>query len=173
VANGFCVALAVAGHYTTSSTTAGGMQALIDFSDQFALLKQAPARIAGFVDEAIRWTSPVKHFMRNTMADTVIRGRAIRANDRIFLVYPSANRDDDVFEQPDRLDITRISNRHLAFGFGPHICLGQHLAKLEMRTLFEELLPNVWSVEMAGDPRIVETNFVGGLKSLPVRFQKT
>ena len=97
-------------------------------------------------------------------------GRTIRANDRIFLNYPSANRDEDVFEQPDRFDVTRSPNRHLAFGFGPCICFGRQLAKLEIRIVFEELLPHLRSVEMAGDPRMVETIFVGGLKSLPVRF---
>jgi cytochrome P450 len=172
VANGFYVALAVAGHDTTSSTTAGGMKALLDFPDQFALLRSDPALIPGFVDEAIRWTSPVKHFMRAATADTEVGGQAIRAGDRLFLSYPSANRDAAIFDHPDRFDITRSPNRHLAFGFGPHICLGQHLAKLEMRILFEELLPHLAAIEAAGPARSGQTNFVGGLKSLPMRFSK-
>jgi cytochrome P450 len=92
--------------------------------------------------------------------------------DRLMMCYPSGNRDTDVFVDPDRFDITRSPNQHVAFGFGPHMCLGQHLAKLEMRVLFQELLPHLKSVELAGDPRLVETNFVGGYKSLPIRFVK-
>ena len=124
------------------------------------------------VDEAIRWTSPVKHFMRNATADTQVRGMDVRAMERLMICYPSGNRDEDVFPDADRFDITRSPNPHIAFGFGPHMCLGQHLAKLEMRILFEELLPHLESVEMAGDPRLVETNFVGGYKALPIRFRK-
>lgn len=172
VANGFYVALAVAGHDTTSSTTSGGMRALLAFPDQFRRLKEDSSLIPGFGDEAIRWTSPVKHFMRAATADTELRGRKIRAGDRIFLSYPSANRDEDIFERPDEFDVTRSPNRHLAFGFGPHICLGQHLAKLEMRILFEELLPRLESIEPAGPAKMSQTNFVGGLKSLPIRFGK-
>jgi len=172
VSNGFYIALAVAGHDTTSSTTAGGMQALLDFPEQFAKLKNDLSLVPGFVDEAIRWTSPVKHFMRSASADTTLRGQTIHAGDRLFLSYPSANRDAEVFERPDEFDITRSPNRHLAFGFGPHICLGQHLAKLEMKLLFEELLPRLKSIELDGEPRSVQTNFVGGLKSLPIRFEK-
>jgi len=171
VANGFYVALAVAGHDTTSSTTAGGMKALLEFPEQFAMLKADPGLIPGFVDEAIRWTSPVKHFMRSASRDTVLAGRTIRAGERLFLSYPSANRDAAVFDRPDAFDITRSPNRHLAFGFGPHICIGQHLAKLEMRILFEELLPRLKSIATDGAARSVQTNFVGGLKSLPVRIE--
>jgi cytochrome P450 len=89
-----------------------------------------------------------------------------------MMCYPSACRDEEVFADPDRFDITRSPNPHIAFGFGPHMCLGQHLAKLEMRVLFEELLPHLKSVELAGQPRLVETNFVGGYKSLPIKFTK-
>lgn len=172
-ANGYYVAIATAGHDTTSSSTAGGMHGMIAFPENFARVKADPALIPGLVDEAIRWTSPVKHFMRNATADTVVRGKHIRAMDRLMICYPSGNRDEDEFDDPDRFDILRSPNRHVAFGFGPHMCLGQHLAKLEMRILFEELLPHLASVELAGPPRLVETNFVGGYKSLPIRFKKT
>lgn len=171
-ANGYYVAIATAGHDTTSSSTAGGLHGMIVNPENFARVKEDPGLIPGLVDEAIRWTSPVKHFMRNAAEDTVLRGQSIKAMDRLMMCYPSGNRDTDVFADPDRFDITRSPNQHVAFGFGPHMCLGQHLAKLEMRVLFQELLPHLKSVELAGDPRLVETNFVGGYKSLPIRFVK-
>ena len=171
-ANGYYVAIATAGHDTTSSSTAGGVHGMIAFPENFEKVKADPSLIPGLVDEAIRWTSPVKHFMRNATADTEVRGQAIRAMDRLMMCYPSGNRDEEVFADPDRFDITRSPNKHIAFGFGPHMCLGQHLAKLEMRVLFQELLPHLKSVELAGPPRMVETNFVGGYKSLPIRFKK-
>jgi cytochrome P450 len=171
-ANGYYVAIATAGHDTTSSSTAGGLHGMIAFPENFAKVKADPGLIPGLVDEAIRWTSPVKHFMRNAVEDTELRGQQIGAMDRLMMCYPSGNRDEDVFTDPDRFDITRSPNPHIAFGFGPHMCLGQHLAKLEMRVLFEELLPHLEAVELAGDPRFVETNFVGGYKRLPIRFKK-
>ena len=171
-ANGYYVAIATAGHDTTSSSTAGGLHGMMVYPENWAKVKADPSLIPGLVDEAIRWTSPVKHFMRNATADTQVRGMDIRAMERLMICYPSGNRDEAVFDDADRFDITRSPNPHIAFGFGPHMCLGQHLAKLEMRILFEELLPHLSSVEMAGDPRMVETNFVGGYKALPIRFTK-
>lgn len=171
-ANGYYVAIATAGHDTTSSSTAGGMHGLLAYPENWAKLQADPGLIPGLVDEAIRWTSPVKHFMRNATADTQVRGQDIRVMDRLMICYPSGNRDEEVFADADRFDITRSPNPHIAFGFGPHMCLGQHLAKLEMRILFEELLPHLEWVELAGTPRLVETNFVGGYKTLPLRFKK-
>ncbi len=156
-ANGYYVAIATAGHDTTSSSIAGGMLGLIRFPDQLARLKADPALIPGLVDEAIRWTAPVKHFMRNATEDVALSGQLIRAGERLMLCYPSANRDETVFADPDRFNVARNPNRHLAFGFGPHMCLGQHLAKLEMRILFEELLPHLEAAELDGEPRFVET----------------
>lgn len=171
-ANGYYVAIATAGHDTTSSSTAGGLHGLLLYPENIARLKADPSLIKGLVDEAIRWTSPVKHFMRNATQDTELGGKTIRAMDRLMMCYPSGNRDEEVFPDAARFDITRSPNPHIAFGFGPHMCLGQHLAKLEMRVLFEELLPHLSSIELAGEPRFVETNFVGGYKSLPIRFTK-
>jgi cytochrome P450 len=171
-ANGYYVTIATAGHDTTSASTASGLHGLIQFGAQFERVKANPQLIPGLVDEAIRWASPVKHFMRNATRDTELRGRKIRAMDRLMLCFPSGNRDEEVFDAPDTFDVTRQPNKHLAFGYGPHMCLGQHLAKLEMRILFEELLPRLKSVELAGAPVFSETNFVGGLKSLPIRFTK-
>jgi len=171
-ANGYYVAIATAGHDTTSSSSAGAVHGLAAFPENLARLHADPALIPGLLDEAIRWTSPVKHFMRNATRDTQLAGQDIAAMDRFFLAYPSANRDEAVFTDPDAFDITRTPNNHAAFGFGPHMCLGQHLAKLEMKILFEELLPHLAHVELAGEPRMVAANFVGGYKSLPIRFRK-
>jgi cytochrome P450 len=115
--------------------------------------------------------SPVKHFTRQATRDYTLRGHAISKGDRFMLLYQSANRDADVFENPDSFQIERRPNRHIAFGYGPHMCIGQHLAKLEMRIMFEELLPRIKSVQLTGDRKAVQTNFVGGLRNLPVRLE--
>ncbi|KWF30987.1 cytochrome P450 [Burkholderia pseudomultivorans] len=167
----YYVAIATAGHDTTSAASAGGMLGLLRFPDQFGLLKSDPALIPGFIDESIRWSTPIKHFMRCAARDVEIRGRLIRENDRLFLSYPSANRDCDAFDEPDVFRITRGSSPHLAFGSGPHMCIGQHLAKLDMRILFEELLPVLDHVELSGEPRLLQSNFISGLKSLPIRYR--
>lgn len=172
VENGYYVAIATAGHDTTSSTTAGGMHGMIAFPEQFKLLKANPELTDAMINEALRWACPVKHFMRSAASDVEVAGQAIRADERLMLCYPSANRDEALFENPDVFDINRDSRNHIAFGAGPHMCLGQHLAKLEMRILFEELMPHIESIELAGQPKLVETNFVGGYKSLPVKFKK-
>jgi cytochrome P450 len=166
----YFVTVATAGHDTTSSSTAGAMQQLAEDPALLARVKADPSLIAGLVDEAIRWTTPVQHFMRTAVEDYELRGRAIRAGDWLMLCYPSGNRDEEVFEAPSSFRIDRSPNRHLAFGYGAHLCLGQHLAKLEMRILFEELLPHIGTLELAGEPRRTETVFVGGLKTLPIRF---
>lgn len=162
--------IATAGHDTTSSSTAGGMLGLIENPDQLAAVKADPSLIAGLVDESIRMTTPVKHFMRSATADYKLRGQTIKKGDWIFLAYPSGNRDEEVFEEPYAFKIDRTPNKHLAFGYGAHLCLGQHLAKMEMRIFWEELLPRLKSVELSGQPKLTEANFVGGLKSLPIRY---
>jgi alpha-terpineol hydroxylase len=168
---GWFVATATAGHDTTSSTLSGGMHALIEHPDQFAAAKADPGAVAGLVDESLRWTSPVRHFVRTATEDTVVRGQEIAAGDRLMILYPSANRDEEVFENPDRFDISRKPNRHIAFGFGPHMCIGQHVTKLELRILWAELLPRLKSVELVGEPKYAQANFVGGLRNLPLRFE--
>ncbi len=162
--------IAAAGHDTTSSSTAGAIWALCDHPGEFAKLKRDPSLIPGLVEEAIRWTTPVKHFMRSAAADTELHGRRIAAGDWLMLCYLSGNRDEDVFEAPEQFRVDREPNRHLGFGYGPHLCLGQHMAKMEMRILFEELLPRLDSIEFAGRPQLTASNFVSGPKSLPVRF---
>jgi cytochrome P450 len=166
----YYVIVATAGHDTTSSTTAGAMQALCEHPDQLAWLQAGPSRIPGLIDEAIRWTTPVKTFMRSATEDAEVGGRAIAKGDWLMLCYASGNRDEAVFENADQFHADRSPNRQLAFGYGAHLCLGQHLAKMEMRILYEELLPRLKSVELAGSPRMSEAVFVNGLKSLPIRF---
>lgn len=167
----YYVIVATAGHDTTSSTTAGAMQALCENPDQFAAVKADPALIPGLIDEAIRWTTPVKTFMRSATEDAEVGGQAIAKGDWLMLCYASGNRDESVFEDAQSFRADRSPNRQLAFGYGAHLCLGQHLAKMEMRILYEELLPRLKSVELAGTPRMSHAVFVNGLKSLPIRFQ--
>ncbi len=162
--------IAAAGHDTTSSSTAGALWALCENPGEFAKLKQDPGLIPGLVEEAVRWTTPVKHFMRSATADTELHGRQIAKGDWLMLCYLSGNRDEEVFEAPDEFRVDRDPNPHVGFGYGPHLCLGQHMAKMEMRILFEELLPRLESVSFAGEPTLTASNFVSGPKSLPVRF---
>ena len=163
--------IAAAGHDTTSSSTAGAMGALCEFPAEFAKLKANPALIPGLVEEGVRWVTPVKHFMRTATEDTESMGRKISKGDWLMLCYLSGNRDEDVFDAPEAFRVDRDPNRHLGFGYGPHLCLGQHMAKMEMRILFEELLPRLHSIEFAGTPRNTASNFVSGPKTLPVRYK--
>jgi cytochrome P450 len=167
----YYVIVATAGHDTTSSTTAGAMEALCENPDQLTWLKEDLSRVPGLIEEAIRWTTPVKTFMRSATEDTEVAGQPIGKDDWLMLCYASGNRDEAVFDEPDRFRADRSPNKQLAFGYGAHLCLGQHLAKLEMRILYEELLPKLKSVELAGRPRMSQAVFVNGLKSLPIRFQ--
>ena len=170
-ATSYYMIVATAGHDTTSSSTAGAIWALAEDPDQFARVKANPELIAGLVDEAIRWMTPVKHFMRSATADTELGGRRIAKGDWLMLCYASGNRDEDVFEDPDRFRSDRKPNRHVAFGYGAHLCLGQYLAKLEMRILFEELLPRLKSLSLDGEVKMTQATFVSGPKKLPIRFE--
>ena len=167
----YYVILAAAGHDTTSASTAGGMWALIDNPAEFKKLKDNPALMPSFVDEAIRWTTPVRHFMRSATQDYELRGQTIRKDDWLMLLYPSGNRDEDVFDEPFKFKVDRSPNKLLSFGFGAHVCIGQHLAKMEMRALFDELIPRLESIEFDGEPRLSAANFVNGPKKMPVRYK--
>ena len=125
------------------------------------------------VDEMIRWVSPVKQFMRTSTEDYVLHGVPIAAGESVLLSYPSANRDEDVFEHADQFDVGRNPNKHMAFGFGAHFCLGAQLARMEGRALYAELMPRLTSIELAGDPAYMQTLFVGGPKRLPIRYELT
>ncbi|MEN9682425.1 MAG: hypothetical protein RLZZ427_176 [Pseudomonadota bacterium] len=167
---GYYIITASAGHDTTSASTAGAMLALARDPAQFAKVKADRSLLPGIVEEAIRWTSPVQHFMRSNAVDVEISGVQIPAGDWIMLNYVAANHDPAQFDDPRTFDAAREGNRHVAFGAGAHQCLGLHLARLEMRILFEELLDRIDSVELAGEPRRAKSTFVGGLKTLPLRF---
>lgn len=170
--NGYYIIIATAGHDTTSSTTAGGLLALIEYADELAKLK---ADVNGLmpttIDEMIRWVTPVRHFMRTATADYTIGNQQIREGESVILWYPSANRDEEIFSQPFEFQVDRTDAKQLAFGFGAHVCLGQHLARMEMAALFKELLNRVDQIELAGEPRYTQSTFVGGLKSLPIRYR--
>ncbi|MEU7810976.1 cytochrome P450 [Pseudonocardia sp. NPDC049154] len=170
-AYGWFVAIATAGHDTTTTTLAATLEALSYHPETLAALQQDPKLIGDLVNEGLRWASPVKHFVRRATRDYELRGRTIHEGDRLMLLYQSGNRDEDVFDEPTRFDISRRPNRQIAFGYGPHMCIGQHLAKQELRIMFEELLPRIRSIEVVGERKVMQTNFVGGLKNLPVRLE--
>lgn len=168
---GYYIIMAAAGHDTTSASTAGAMQALAQDPEQWAMVKADRSLLPGIVEEAIRWTTPVQHFMRTAAKDTEIGGHPIARGDWLMLSYIAANHDPDKFDDPRKFDAARSPNRHLAFGAGAHQCLGLHLARLEMRILFEELLDRIETIELAGEPKRSKSIFVGGLKTLPLRYR--
>jgi len=166
----YFVILGTAGHDTTSSAISGAIWALCEDMQEFRKLKADVGLIPRLVEEAVRWTTPVQHFMRTATVDTELRGRRIAEGDWLMLCYLSGNRDEEAFEQPDRFRVDRDPSPNVAFGHGVHVCLGQHLARLEMRIFFEELFVRLAWIEMAGEPRRSASVFVGGPKTLPVRF---
>jgi cytochrome P450 len=166
----YYIIIATAGHDTTSSSTSGAMWALCEQPGELAKLRAHPELIPGLVEEAVRWTVPVQHFMRVAMQDYALRDVTIRAGDWLMLCYLSGNRDEEVFEAPDEFRSDRNPNKHISYGTGAHACLGQHLARMEMRILFEELIPRLAAVELTGTPRRSASTFVGGPKTLPIRF---
>ncbi|MBA2935271.1 cytochrome P450 [Sphingomonas sp. CGMCC 1.13654] len=170
LASSYYIALAAAGHDTTSASIAGGLLALIQNPSQWQALKADETLMGSAVEEIIRWVAPINHFFRTAKEDCEFQGKQIKAGDNLMMVYPSGNRDEQAFEEPDRFRIDRRANRHLGFGFGVHLCLGALLAKMEMQILFRELTARVSSFELNGDPAWVETTFVGGLKRLPIKL---
>lgn len=168
---GYYTIVATAGHDTTSSSTAAAMWALATVPGLLERVRSDLSLVPALIEESIRWATPVKTFMRCAAQDTELRGRKLKANDWLMLCYASGNRDEDVFENPDVFDIDRKPNRQLAFGNGAHLCLGQHLARMEMRILYEELLPKLKSVRLNGEPKLSESFFVNGLKTLPISFE--
>jgi hypothetical protein len=163
--------VATAGHDTTSATISGGLHALIENPDQLHRLGENLDVMPLATEEMIRWVTPVKEFMRTATEDTTVRGVPIAAGESVLLSYVSGNRDEDVFEYPFRFDVGRDPNKHLAFGYGVHFCLGAALARMEVNSFFTELLPRLKSIELTGAAEFVATTFVGGLKHLPVRYQ--
>ncbi|MDT5080280.1 MAG: hypothetical protein QOJ80_4917 [Mycobacterium sp.] len=170
IAYGYFVAIATAGHDTTTSTLAGGFHVLAQHPELLQRIKNDLSLAPAFINESLRWASPVKHFMRTALAPYTLRGRDIKVGDRLMLLYQSGNRDADIFEEPDVFNIDRHPNKHIAFGYGPHMCIGMHLAKQELRIMTEELLPKIESIELTGPTKVIQTTFVGGLKNMPVKI---
>lgn len=166
----FFLLLSVAGNETTRNLISGGMLALMENPEQLQRLVQNPSLVPSAVEEMLRWVTPVMHFRRTATRDTELRGQKIKEGDKVIIYYISANRDEDVFDDPYTFDITRNPNEHLAFGIGEHFCLGNNLARLEIRIMFEELLSRLPDMEVAGPVRRLRSNFINGVKELPVRF---
>ena len=169
--NGYYIIIATAGHDTTSASTAGGVLALLENPGELKKLQDNPEYMGTAIDEVIRWVTPVRHFMRTATEDVEVSGKTIKAGESAILWYPSANRDEDVFDEPFEFRIDRKDAKQLAFGFGAHVCLGQHLARMEITALYREILDRVTDIELAGEPRYTQSTFVGGLKSLPIRYR--
>ena len=167
----FMLLLTVAGNETTRNTTSWGMHALMQNPDQYKLLVQNPELLDSAVEEVLRWASPVYHFRRTATADTVINGQEIAKDDKVVMWYISANRDENLFTDPFKFDITRKEGEHVAFGGGgTHYCLGANLARAELRILFAELIQRIPDMTMTAEPDILRSNFIGGVKHMPVKF---
>lgn len=166
----FFLLLAVAGNETTRNLISGGMLALFEHPEQKERLLAHPELMPTAVEEMLRWVSPVICFRRTATADTELRGQRIREGDKVVIFYISANRDEEVFDHADQFDIARSPNDHIAFGIGEHYCLGANLARMEIRVMFEEILSRLPDMELAGPPRRLRSNFISGIKSMPVRF---
>jgi cytochrome P450 len=169
---GHYLIIATAGHDTTANTIAGGLLALIENRDQLELLQAQPELIDHAADELIRYVTPVKHFMRTCREPFTLRDVTFQPRDLLYLSYASANRDEEVFPDPFRLDVRRENAAsHLAFGFGRHFCLGAHLARMEIRAIFRELLGRLEHIELAGEPTWIQAYFVQGPKSIPISYR--
>jgi hypothetical protein len=163
--------MAVAGHDTTAAAMAGGCEALAARPRDWARLKREPALLKPAAEEMIRWTTPIKHFMRTATRDVELGGERIRAGDGLALFYLGANFDAEVFDAPADFRIDRSPNRQVAFGFGPHVCMGMVLSRLELATWYAEMSRRVETLEMVGPAKLLASNFLGGYKSVPIRYR--
>lgn len=170
---GYCLIIFTAGHDTTKNALVGGMNALLDNPSELARLRADAGVVRTAVEEAVRWTTPVNYMKRTAARDTELRGQKIREGDELVLFYASANRDEDVYDDPFAFRIDRDPNPHLGFGIGEHFCLGAHLARRSQAALMRELSARLESVERDGDPEWIRSSFVVGLKRLPVRYRFT
>ena len=161
----------IGGDETSRHVMTDGMLALLEHPDQHAILRDDPARVEVGVEELLRWVSPIKNMARTVTRDIELRGQTLREGDQVILMYPSANRDAAVFDDADRFDVRRDPNPHLAFGFGPHFCMGASLARIELKTMFTELLRRLPDLRLAGDPLPRRSsNFISGPEAMPVAF---
>jgi cytochrome P450 len=169
----FCLIIVVAGNETTRNGTTGGMLAFIEHPDQMRKLVRNPKLIDSAVEEVVRWTSPIIHFGRTATVDFELRGKKIQAGQALGLFYPSANRDEEIFEDGDVFRIDRNPNHHLGFGVGEHFCLGSHVARLELAIAYKYLLPRIEEIEVSGKIDRLASALVGGVKRLPIRYKLT
>jgi cholest-4-en-3-one 26-monooxygenase len=169
--NLFFLLIAVAGNETTRNSISHGIKAFCDFPEQYRLLVEDPTRAQSATDEIVRWASPVMYFRRNVTKDTVLHGQQLKEGDKISMWYISANRDEDVFDRPFEFDILRSPNEHVGFGGGgPHHCLGMNLARMEIYVLLEEMAKRMPTIERTGDAEPLRSNFIAGIKHMPVKF---
>ena len=167
----YAILLILAGNETTRNATSGGLLALLEHPQEFERLRGDPSLLDSAVEEILRWTSPVIHFARTAARDVEIRGAPIRAGEAVALWYPSANRDEDIFEAPERFDIGRTPNDHLAFGgFGEHYCLGANLARLELRSIYRHLIGRLEDIRLDGEVERLGSTLIGGIKRLPISY---
>jgi len=167
----FMLLLTLAGNETTRNSTSWGMWALIENPEQYALLRDRPDLIDSAVEEILRWASPVLHFRRTATADTELHGQRIAKGDKVVMWHISANRDERVFAEPFRFDITRTPNNHVAFGGGgPHHCLGAYLARMQLRLMIGEIVARIPDMELAAKPELLRSNVLRGVKHMPVVF---
>ena len=166
----FCFLLIVAGNETTRNAISGGLQVLCEHPEEKAKLLKDMSLLDGAIEEILRWVSPVHHMARTVTADTEIRGKKLKAGDRLIMWYGSVNRDEDIFPDPYTFDITRSPNDHLAFGIGEHFCLGSGFAKKELKVMFQELFRRFPDIDLAGPPERLRSNFINGVKHLPVKY---
>ncbi|MBV9327579.1 MAG: cytochrome P450 [Chloroflexi bacterium] len=167
----FCFLLVVAGNETTRNAISGGLWVLCEHPEERARLQADMSLLDSAVDEILRWTSPLHHMARRTTAEVEVRGQKMQADESVLMWYPSANRDEDVFTDPYRFDITRSPNDHLAFGHHEHYCLGAEFARKEIRVMFEELFARYPRIELNGKPERLRSNFINGIKRMPVRLR--
>jgi len=168
---GYFLIVFTAGHDTTRNAISGGMDVLLENPDQLAKLCADPSLAKSTVEEIVRWTSPVNYMKRHLLKDVELHGTKMKAGEDLVMFYASANRDDTVFDDPFGFDITRHPNRHLGFGTGEHFCLGSHVARLSARALFLELANRIEMIERVGDSTQIQSSFVVGLKTLPIRYK--
>ncbi|GFG72574.1 cytochrome P450 [Mycolicibacter senuensis] len=167
----YYVIIATAGHDTTSAAIGGGLRALIEHPEQRERLRADLSLMPTAVEEIIRWVTPVKEFMRTATADTEVRGVPIAKGESVYLSYVSANHDEEVFDNPFAFDVGRDPNKHLSFGYGVHFCVASALARMEIDSFFRELIPRLDAIELTGEPQLISTTFVGGVKHLPIRYR--
>jgi cholest-4-en-3-one 26-monooxygenase len=167
----FFLLLLIAGNETTRTVTSNGMLSLIGHPEQLHALRTDPTLLGSAIEEILRYAPAVHHFRRQATGATELRGHTIRADDKLIMWYPSANRDEEVFERPQAFDIRRTPNDHLAFGIGEHYCLGANLARLELQEIFRGIATRMHDIELTAPPRRLRSNFINGVKAMPIRFR--